>query len=144
MRSGPSMTPLEAHEALLTFARRRGAGSLRLLLHAAVPQSLRPDLLTLIKINFVPEADADPAAVADVRLAPFCEALGGYYVQLDPEVRRQCLDHLADLYADEPMPREQRVAAFLLAFIERCEKAQDVRRDVFLLDWLEVQRWVAA
>jgi hypothetical protein len=42
MQSGPSMTPLEAHHALVHFAQRRGTAALRLLFHAAVPQIARP------------------------------------------------------------------------------------------------------
>ena len=48
------MSPLEAYEALMLFARRRGEGALRLAMHAAVPQSFRPDLLHLLKLNFLP------------------------------------------------------------------------------------------
>jgi hypothetical protein len=139
------MMPLEAHQALLRFSERRGTAALRLLLHAAVPQSFRPDLLTLIRANFVPEAKDNPEAEADVMLAPFCEALGSGFFQLDNEIRRQCLDHLADLGAHSaPISREQRVAMLLLAFIERCEAAPGLRDDPLLVDWLEVQRWVAA
>jgi hypothetical protein len=145
MQSGPSMTPLEAHQALLHFAQRRGTVALRLLFHAAVPQSLRPDLLVLIRTNFVPEADGNCAVEADVMLAPFCQALGSGYFQLDPEIRRQCLDHLADLESDPATaPLQQRVAALLLAFIEYCESRPGLNRDFLLLGWLEVQRWVAA
>jgi TIR domain len=137
------MMPLEAHRALLRFWERRGTAALRLLLHAAVPQSFRPDLLTLIRANFVPEAKDHPEAEADVMLAPFC--LGSGFFQLDNEIRRQCLDHLADLGAHSaPIAREQRVAMLLLAFIERCEAAPGLRDDPLLVDWLEVQRWVVS
>jgi hypothetical protein len=140
------MMPLEAHQALLRFAQRRGTAALRLLLHAAVPQSFRPELLALIRANFVPEADGHSAAEADVMLAPFCETLGNGYFQLDPEIRRQCLDHLGDLGGNDAAMAslEQRVAALLLAFIERCEARPGLSRDPLLPGWLEVQRWVAA
>src|SRR4051794_11531960 len=143
MRTGPAMTPLEAHEELLRFARLRGRGVLNLLLHAAVPQSIRPDLLSLIRINFVPEAD-DPAAEADILLAPFCEDLGSGYFQLDPELRRQCLDHLVDFYAEEPIPGHLRVANLLLAYIEHSDRTSGIRHDALLRDWTDVQYWVAS
>ena len=46
-------TPLEAYETVLLFASERGESALRLSMHAAVPQIFRPDLLHLIRRNFV-------------------------------------------------------------------------------------------
>ncbi len=144
MDSHPSLTPLGAHQALLGFARRRGKGALSLLLHAAVPQSLRADLLALIRINFLPARDADATADADVLLAPFCKPLGDGYFQLDPEVRRQALRYLGSFHAGEPVPRVSRVASFLMAYAEHRQSVPDALRDVLLRDWVEIQRWTAA
>lgn len=145
MTQEEALGPLAALEALKTFARRCGEASLRLLLHAAVPQSLRPELLTLIRLNFVPEANDAPAAEADVLLAPFCQELGGGYYRFDPEVRRQAIQHLYDAYPDEePGTRPDRVGALLLAYVADRKARGLVAPDSAQADWLNIQGWTGA
>src|SRR3712207_3328707 len=106
MKTTPSaMGPLEAYEALMLFARRRGEGALRLAMHAAVPQSFRPDLLHLLKLNFLPRELHDPAAEADVLFSPLCEEVGPCYFEFGQHVRTLLLDHLAANYASDRTPR---------------------------------------
>jgi hypothetical protein len=96
MNTTPStLSPLEAYEALMLFARRRGEGALRLAMHAAVPQSFRPDLLHLLKLNFLPRELHDAAAEADVLFSPLCEEVGRGYFEFGPHVRSLLLDNLA-------------------------------------------------
>jgi hypothetical protein len=137
------MGPLEAFQARSRFAARRGDAAWRLAMHAAVPQSFRPELLHLLKLNFVPEAADDPAVEADVLLAPFSDDLGGGYFQFDPEVRRLLLDDLGQTYADEPVLRVRRVAGFLLAYVDRAERRAPTAHDRLGREFLETQRWVA-
>lgn len=145
MTQEEALGPLAALEALKTFARRCGEASLRLLLHAAVPQSLRPELLTLIRLNFVPEANDAPAAEADVLLAPFCQELGGGYYRFDPEVRRQAIQHLYDAYPDdEPVARPDRMGAFLLAYVADRKTRGLMAPDSAHADWLNIQGWTGA
>ena len=54
-----ALDPLDAYEAVMGFAARRGEAVLRLAMHAAVPQVLRVELLHLLRLNFVPEAADD-------------------------------------------------------------------------------------
>ena len=141
-RAIAGMGPLEAYEALVRFARKRGEMALRLAMHAAVPQAFRPDLLHLIKRNFVPEAADDPAVEADVLLSSLCEDLGGHYFQFDPEVQRLLLDNLALAYAHEPTLRVQRVANLLLWYAERYERGARSGQNRLLKEYLEMQRWL--
>jgi hypothetical protein len=143
MQTSTSLNPLEAYHALMQFARQRGEGALRLALHAAVPQSFRPDLLHLLCVNFIPESAHAPTVEADVLLASFCEDLGGGYFQFDAEVRRLLLDELVSTYAIEAESRVQRVANFLLVYIERLSRTFRERQDRVAKDYLEIQRWVA-
>ena len=51
--TGRPLTIKEAHDALESFGMETGRVPLLLLMHAAVPQSFRADLLNLLKINFL-------------------------------------------------------------------------------------------
>ena len=55
-----ALTTAEAYDALSAFARSYGPDPLLLLLHASVPETLRPDILHLIQINFL-AGPADPS-----------------------------------------------------------------------------------
>ena len=127
----------------MLFARRRGEGALRLAMHAAVPQSFRPDLLHLLKLNFLPRELHDPAAEADVLFSPLCEEVGRGYFEFGPHVRSLLLDNLAANYAADRTPRIQRVANFLLFYVEHAERRAAGGLDRLRRDYLEVQRWVA-
>lgn len=143
MKTPSTMSPLEAYEALMLFARRRGEGALRLAMHAAVPQSFRPDLLHLLKLNFLPRELHDPAAEADVLFSPLCEETGRGYFEFGPHARTLLLDNLAANYAGDRTPRIERVANFLLHYVEQSERRAAGTLDRLWRDYLEVQRWVA-
>src|SRR5690348_9586537 len=105
------MRPVEAYESLMSFVAERGEGAFHLALHASVPQSFRPDLLHLLRLNFLP--DLPPYVEADVLFAPFCEDIGGDYYQFDPEVRSLLLSHVDSTFPEEKGERIRRVANFL-------------------------------
>src|SRR5215216_337858 len=113
------MGPQEAYEELIRFARARGEGALRLAMHAAVPQTFRPELLHLLRLNFLGREFHSPSVEADVLFSPLCEDLGGGYFQFDPQVRTLLLDNLATTYAGEA--RLSVVANFILTYIEQQE-----------------------
>ena len=83
------LSPLAAYEELMRFAKKSGEAALRLALHASVPQGFNPDLLHLLKRNFVPEAGDDPTIEVDVLFSPICEDLGRGYFRFDPHVKIQ-------------------------------------------------------
>jgi hypothetical protein len=137
------LSPLAAYEELMRFASLRGESALRLAMHAAVPQGVEPELLHLLKRNFVPEAGDDPIVEADVLFSPLCEELGRGYFKFDPQVRALLLENLAFNYADEPEPRIEKVADFLLAYVDHYDRLASGNQDTLWRDYLEMQRWVA-
>lgn len=137
------LSPIAAYAEVMQFAARCGEDALCLALHAAVPQSFRAELLHLLRLNFVPDAQVGHVVEADVLLASFCEALGGGYYQFEPAVRALLLSDLMRQYAGEVPQRVQQVADFLLHYVERSEQESRSTRDRLWLNYLEIQRWVA-
>jgi hypothetical protein len=134
----------EAYEALDGFGRDMGRVRLLLLLHAAVPQSFRSDLLNLLKVNFLAdEAGTDMTVDSDVMLSPLVQPAAAGYYRLDPEVRRHALALLDAAYRDRPVRRTLEVARFLLAYADALERQAGVMLDPLLAEYLAVQRWVA-
>lgn len=125
------------------FARRRGESAVRLAMHAAVPQGFQPELLHLIKRNFVPEVGDDPVLEADILFSPLCEDLGRGFFRFDPQVRSLLLENLASNYAAEPESRIAKVAEFLLAYVDHHDRSTSGAQDQLWRDYLEMQRWVA-
>ena len=126
---------------MVAFASTRGETALRLALHAAVPQVLRPELLHLLRLNFVPEASADPAVEADVLFATFCEDLGNGYFRFEPSVRSELLEQLDPSYEGDRRLRSQQVATFLLAYFDR--RSVELDNDPLYRSYSEIERWVA-
>lgn len=132
----------EAEQALRAFAARHGHDALLLLMHAAVPETLRADLLHLIRINFLPEL-ADPSIEADVLFAPLTQPGDGDGYRIDAEVRWQALLMLRSRYRHEPCSRLVRVAELLWCHLDDLARGAAARRDPLLAGYIEVQRWVA-
>jgi tetratricopeptide (TPR) repeat protein/nucleoside 2-deoxyribosyltransferase len=134
----------EAYERLDDYGRRYGRLPLLLLLHAAVPETLRPELLNLLKVNFLAlEAGSDMTVEADVLLSPMIHRAAGEYYRIDAEVRRHSLQLLDAVYRDEPERRTVRVSRFLLAYADALEKNLIGSPDPLLAEYLAVQRWAA-
>jgi hypothetical protein len=112
-------------------------------MHASVAQSFRPVFLHLTKLNYLPEAAADPSVESDVLLAPFCREIGAGYYDFDPRVRALLLDNLQSEYAGDARPRLRSVAAFLMSYLEAQERSIDSTQDRLSQTYIEVQRWIA-
>jgi formylglycine-generating enzyme required for sulfatase activity len=138
-----TLTPLEAYHEVMRFAAQRGEQVLRLAFHAAVPQVLRPDLLHLLRLNFVTESLDDPAAEADVLFATFCAELGNGYFRFKHNARLQLLTQLDPAYAEEAALRSRQVAGFVLAYCDRQGSGLTASNDLVYAAYLEVERWVA-
>jgi formylglycine-generating enzyme required for sulfatase activity len=137
-----ALTTAEAYGALSAFASSYGLDPLLLLLHASVPETLRPDILHLIQINFL-AGPADPSREADVLFAPFTTCLGGDFYRVDAQVRWHALALLRSHYREEVRGREVRVAELLWRHLERLERGQRITVQTLLGDYIAVQRWVA-
>lgn len=143
-----SMGPELAYETLIRFASENSEVALRLAMHAAVPQAFRPDLLHLLKLNFIPKQSADPeyadayqTAEADVLLSPACRHIGSEFFEFDPEIRRLLLDNLVINYAEDPRSRIHKVANFMLTYADH--QSASLQKNQLWRDYLEIQRWVA-
>lgn len=138
--------PLEVHEAYAAveqYAADYGRDPLLLLMHAAVPETLRPDLLNLIRVNFLAAHGPDPSLEADVLFSPLATALGGGYYRIDAPVRWHCLVMLRSLYRHDPRPRIRRIAELLWRYVEAREHQASRAADPQLAEFLDIQRWVA-
>ena len=133
----------DAYAALEQYATDYGREPLLLLMHAAVAETLRADLLHLIRVNFLPGRSADLSLEADVLFSPLCSALGGGYYRLDAQVRWHGLALLRSLYRDDPRPRERRVAELLWRYVQAMERGASRAGDPRLAEFLAIQRWVA-
>ena len=138
-----SLGPAEAYAALERYAGRYGQLPLRLLIHAAVPQGYRADLLNLIKMNFLPEAGSDLSVDADVLFSSLSEGMGGGFYRLDQEVRGQCLMLLDAAFKHGRERRSISVARFLLAYVTQAERSPRSAEDPLLSEFLATQSWVA-
>ncbi|MFM7549300.1 MAG: hypothetical protein ACKO8I_10625 [Cyanobacteriota bacterium] len=137
-----ALSTAEAYNALRAFAEAHGRNPLLLLSHASVLETLRPDILHLIQINFL-AGPADPALEADVLFAPFTSCLGGNFYRIDAQVRWHGLALLRSLYREDPRGRDVRVAELLWRHLEVLERRQRISAQTLLADYIEVQRWVA-
>src|SRR5205814_1201599 len=135
--------PLEAHRRVMTFSSREGENALRLALHAAVPQVLRPELLHLLRLNFVSDALDGDALEPGVLFAPFCEDLGNGYYRFDRNVRLQLLGHLDPTYEQDMVLRSRQVAGFLLAYFDQQTRNVASGADPLYASHVQVERWVA-
>ncbi|NML25052.1 toll/interleukin-1 receptor domain-containing protein [Zoogloea dura] len=133
----------EAYAALTQYAADYGREPLLLLMHAAVPETLRPDLLNLIRVNFLAARGPDTSLEADVLFSPLATALGGGYYRIDAQVRWHCLVMLRSLYRHDPRPRIRRIAELLWRYVEAREHQASRAADPQLAEFLDIQRWVA-
>ncbi len=133
----------EAYAALEQYAADYGREPLLLLMHAAVAETLRADLLNLIRVNFLPGRRVDLSLEADVLFSPLSISLGGGYYRLDAQVRWHGLALLRSLYRDDSRPRERRVAELLWRYVQVMERRASRAGDPRLAEFLAIQRWVA-
>src|SRR5215472_8732259 len=83
--------PLEqAIQRVVDFERQFGPGHLALACHAALPSILTPELINLIRINFL-EKDVEWVAEVDLLLSALCNPIGQDIFEVEPQVRRVLL-----------------------------------------------------
>jgi tetratricopeptide (TPR) repeat protein len=140
---GEPLSPLEAYEVLQEFGRQNGAARLMLLSHCAVPEQVRPDLVNLIKANFLPETGSDLSVDADVLFCPMFEPIGTDFYRMETEIRRQCLAFLDSVYRWDEERRTNQVARFVLRYLDELETKPDARADLVSSEFIDIQRWGA-
>jgi hypothetical protein len=128
-----------AAEEVLAFESRFGPAAARLACHAAFPLFLTPELINLIRINFLSD-DPGPLswlADADFLLSPLCVPLGEATYCVEPQVRELLLADLLNWYgSDEANRRLYALADFLLAYLDR------TGLDRLRPDIVRSQRWI--
>ncbi|TVT55924.1 MAG: CHAT domain-containing protein [Azoarcus sp. PHD] len=133
----------EAYAALEQYANDYGEVALLLLMHASIPETLRADLLDLIRVNFLPAQGTDRSLEADVLFAPITTSLGAGYYRIDPQVRWHCMALLRSRYRGDVRSRPLRVAELLWRYVDAVEKHSGGAIDPQLAEFLAIQRWVA-
>jgi hypothetical protein len=137
------LSPLQAYEALQKYGQQNGATRLMLLAHCAVPERVSPELINLIKVNFLPETGNDLSVDADVLFCPIFDSIGTDFYRMEPEVRRQCLTFLDSAYRGDQDRRTNQVARFLLRYLDKLETEPDARTDLVFSEFIDIQRWGA-
>lgn len=122
------------------FARRYGSAHITLAMHAALPLGLTPDMLHLIRINFVPEAPW--IAEADVLLSPLFREVGGELYEMPPDTRELLLDELTS-DPEFGRPRLKEVAGFVHEYSMRALRVGGASALPEMRDFYEAQQWVA-
>lgn len=122
---------------VLAFSRRFGRETTALAMHAALPLGLSPELVHLLRVNFVPRAPF--IAEADLLLSALCAEAGGGMYEMDADVRELLLAEMARTPGYGPA-QQRRVADFLRLWAAR---ALDDTADPDLQEHLRVQQWVA-
>lgn len=103
-----------AARAVATFERRFGVPHLWLACHAALPLILTPELVNLIRINFLYGWNVPWIAESDFLLSALCRPIGENLFEVDPGVREVLLVELENQFG---MERPFEVADFLITYL---------------------------
>ena len=127
----------ESVAKIIAFAKSFGEPHITLAMHAALPLGLTPELLHLIRINFV--TSAEWIAEADLLLSPLCSEVGGDLYEMDREVRNLLLGEFMN-DPDFGRGRVRELAKFLLAYAAR-QLTKTYNPE--LRDFFATQQWAA-
>ncbi|MGH1362721.1 MAG: SUMF1/EgtB/PvdO family nonheme iron enzyme [Calditrichia bacterium] len=123
-----SLSKQSAQQFLEAYARQFGEAHIVLAMHAALPLGLTPEILHLIRINFV--NNAPWISEADLLLSQLCREAGDEMYQMKSDVREGLLSELK-LDKDFGQRRVREIAEFLYAYTERelTRTYSNVRKD---------------
>jgi hypothetical protein len=130
----------DAWQRVSSYARRYGTAHITLAMHASLPLGLTPDLLHLIRINFV--RGAPWIAEADLLLSSLCREVGNELYEMIPQARELLLDELKSVPEFGPS-RVKEVAEFLYEYSVRASKSAVVSAMPEMRDFYRAQEWVA-
>src|SRR5579863_8967606 len=87
-----------AVQEVVEFERIFGTEHLLLACHAALPSQLTPELINLIRINFLENRDVRVSwvAEADVLLSPLCRPIDDTLFEVEPMIREALLFELQE------------------------------------------------
>ncbi len=118
---------------VLAFERRFGSKHLKLACHAALPLILTPELMNLIRINFLEEEQIPWVAEVDFLLSPLCRPIGEGLYEVEPSVREVLLVELENFDWERPF----QLAEFLGLYLDT--KSDLPQRE----EVTRTQRWIA-
>lgn len=128
-------------DSVYEFAERFGRLHTALLLHVSLPLGLTPEIVHLIRVNFLSRGQWQVPwiAEADILLAPFCRHISGEMYQINPKVRELILNELRRT-SQFPQNRVLQIARFLAAYTSRLLPDVD---NPMLKNFIEAQHWTA-
>ncbi|MBA3920871.1 MAG: formylglycine-generating enzyme family protein [Nostocaceae cyanobacterium] len=118
---------------VLAFERRFGSQHLLLACHVALPLILTSELVNLIHLNFLDQAQIPWIAEVDFLLSPLCRPIDEGLYEVEPAVREVLLVELENKFGWE---RTRELAKFLQFYLDHQSPQQ--REDVFY-----TQSWIA-
>ncbi len=130
----------DALQRVTAFARKYGPAHITLAMHASLPFGLTPEMLHLIRVNFV--SNAPWIAEADVLLSPLCREVGGELYEMLPETRELLLDELKT-YPEFGIARVKELAEFVYEYSARALRMGDTAAIAEMCDFYQAQQWVA-
>ena len=92
------LPPKYAVREVVAFERRFGKKHLALACHAALPLILTPELVNLIRINFLDNKDIPWIAESDLLLSPLCRPIQEGFYEVEPTIREVLLVELEDKF----------------------------------------------
>lgn len=132
------LSPELAVRTVLSFERRFGRKHLELACHAALPSILTPELINLIRINFLNDREIDWIAEMDFLLSPLCRPIEDEVYEVEPCVREVLLLEMETLYGEERTEEiKKEIAKFLWVYLH--QKTQEKQRPEFR----KTQEWIA-
>lgn len=109
--------PLEdAVREVVAYEQRFGKRHLQLACHAAFPLLLTPELLNLIRINFLDTRLVPWVAEADLLLSSLCRPRGEDVFEIEPGVREVLLVELENQFGSECL---EEIAKFLWLYVQK-------------------------
>jgi hypothetical protein len=124
---------------VLAFERRFGSKHLLLACHAALPLILTPELLNLIRINFLEEEQIPWVAEVDFLLSSLCRPIDEGLFEVEPSVREVLLVELENQYGFE---RPFELAKFLQVYLVH-QSGWEQRSEVTRTQWWIAQAYIA-
>ena len=108
------LSPEDAQREIDRFLDRFGVKTLYLASHAALPLVLSPELIHLLRINFLEEMTVPAIAEADLLLSQLCRPMEEPLYEMEPRIRKILLEYLSVDFGPE---RPIEVARFLMAWL---------------------------
>ncbi len=134
-----------AFARIVIFMASHDPHAILLAAHAAVLETLRPEILSLIRVNFIPGPNRwNPALDAEVLYGPLSQNLGGGYFELDKEVRQQLLVALEawSSNAGDQVYRAGSVGRLLRQYVRRERRSRTQSDSPRFLDFLKQLDWL--